>query len=371
MTCSFIKKFMQHALSDSKSQKILAFLLLNLSFMFVELLVGYLSNSLGLISDAGHMLFDCMSLFIGLFAAFAASWQADGRFTYGYARYEVLSGFVNGIFLIFVAFAVLTESLSRITEPPEVHSGHLLVTSVTGLVINMIGLVFFHDFSHGGNHEMCSHDHGGSGSNNGGCSHGGSHGHHHGHSLGSSSGGSSDDQNIRGIFLHILADALGSVGVVFSSLLIKYFGWHVADPICSCMISILILLSVIPLLQDTSKILLQQIPSNKAAEFQASLNDISNMISVRRVDEPHFWSVRGGLFVTTLHVIVDENITASRRQQLLNDILQKLKLIGANYTTVQITKNGCSHFDSLEDSRKRMGIYDYDMRKRVEMIETV
>jgi solute carrier family 30 (zinc transporter), member 5/7 len=314
------RKFLHHIFRDRKSRRILAFLLLNLIFMGVELLVGFIANSLGLISDAGHMFFDCTALFIGLFAAFAASWRADNRFTYGYARYEVLSGFVNGVFLIFVAFAVLTESLSRISEPPEVHSGHLLWTSITGLLINMIGLVFFHDFSHGGNHENC----------NGGHGHG-SHGHSHGH-------GGGTDQNMRGIFLHILADALGSVGVVVSSILIKYFGWHIADPICSLMISGLILMSVVPLIQDTGVILLQQVPQQKEQAFAAALVEIRHMENVQSLAEPHMWSVRGGLFVTTLHVIVEEETTSERQQALLRKVVTVLKVSGANHTTVQISR---------------------------------
>ena len=157
-----LRRFWRHSISDPKSRRILAFLALNLGFMFVELVVGYWSNSLGLVSDAGHMLFDCAALAMGLFAAYAAKWSANSQYTYGYSRVEVLSGFVNGVFLIFIAFAVFTESLHRLNEPPEVHSGHLIWTSTVGLLINVVGLVFFHDFSHGGAHgPHCNHDHGG------------------------------------------------------------------------------------------------------------------------------------------------------------------------------------------------------------------
>lgn len=383
MAKTSFQSFVAHVTTDPKSLKILIFALLNLSFMFVEVLVGFWSNSLGLISDAGHMLFDCTALFIGLFAAFAASWRADRRFTYGYARYEVLSGFVNGVFLIFVAFAVLTESLSRISEPPEVHSGHLLWTSITGLFINMVGLVFFHDFSHGGNHEHCNHGHGG-GHDDHGHQH---HGHSHGDGVTCTHGGggevatpsaegpvSDHDQNMRGIFLHILADALGSVGVVISSAAIKYFGWYMADPICSLMISVLILMSVMPLIQDTSKILLQQIPDNKAATFASALVDISHFKSVEKITDPHFWSVRGGLFVTTLHVTVDPTITSARQQQLLNEIVQKLNSIGANHTTVQITKRGCGTGGGGGNGRgsgSSTALHDHDLTRRRIDVEIV
>lgn len=357
MAKPILPKFIRHTLRDSKSRRILAFLLLNLSFMGVELLVGFWSNSLGLISDAGHMFFDCTALFIGLFASFASSWRADQRFTYGYARYEVLSGFVNGVFLIFIAFAVLTESLSRISEPPEIHSGHLLWTSVTGLLINMVGLVFFHDFSHGGNHENC------------GGGHGHSHTHGHGHggggggAGGAGGGGSSADQNMRGIFLHILADALGSVGVVVSSIFIKYFGWKIADPICSLMISGLILASVVPLIQDTSMILLQQVPQSKAQAFATALVEVRRMKNVLTLSQPHMWSIRGGLLVTTLHVVVEEGTSSDRQQALLQDVVKVLKNSGANHTTVQLIQ-GTDFVEKLKEGGEIIG-------RRSEFHETV
>lgn len=106
------------------------------------------------------------ALAIGLYASYVAKWRSDADFTYGYGRAEVLSGFTNAIFLVFVAISVLIEGMHRIAEPPEVHTDNLLTVSVLGLLVNLVGLAFFHDHahSHGG------HDHGG----------GHSHGHNHG-----------------------------------------------------------------------------------------------------------------------------------------------------------------------------------------------
>jgi zinc transporter 5/7 len=120
------------------------FLVINLLFMFVEAIYGFWNNSLGLISDAAHMCFDCTALFIGLYASYMAKFTSDKVYTYGYGRYEVLSGFVNGIFLIFVAFSVLAESIERILEPPEITTDNLLLVSVLGLLVNLVGLYWFH-----------------------------------------------------------------------------------------------------------------------------------------------------------------------------------------------------------------------------------
>jgi zinc transporter 5/7 len=156
-------------------------------------------------------------------------------------------------------------------EPPEIHSHErLFVVSVMGFIVNMIGIFVF---QHGGDH---GHSHGGGGHDHG-HSHGGSdylhehahshadHGHSHdqkphGHSHGGGGGGEGGNKIFQGIFLHILADTLGSVGVIISSLLIRFFGWHIADPICSMIIAILISLSVVPLLSESTAVLMQRQP---------------------------------------------------------------------------------------------------------------
>ena len=129
-----------------------------------------MNNSLGLVSDAGHMLFDSSALVIGLIASYMAEWKESPTFSFGYKRVEVLSGFVNGVFLVFVGGSVMVESIERFREPPEVGDNQLMNTSIGGLVVNLIGLVFFHDVSHAHGHDH-SHGH----------DHGHSHGHGHGH----------------------------------------------------------------------------------------------------------------------------------------------------------------------------------------------
>ena len=126
-------------------------------FFFVELLYGYLSNSLGLISDAFHMLFDCMALLVGLIASYLAQIETTKKkYTFGYAKIETLSGLFNGIFLVFISYNIFCESIERIFEPVTIKDNGLLTVSILGLIVNGIGLVFFHDFHH---HEGHSHHH--------------------------------------------------------------------------------------------------------------------------------------------------------------------------------------------------------------------
>jgi len=264
----------------------LIFLAINLIFMFVELGYGVYSNSLGLISDAFHMLSDNISLLVALIASYiAASKGADNTYTYGYVRVETLAGLFNGIFLVFVAAEVLSESVERIYEPQHIESGSLLLVSVLGLLVNMVGLVFFHDHAHGHSHadhedgEECpmhalkasletteteepehSHQHGHSHEvAEHAHDHGHSHAekekaHDHGHSHAAPEKAHSNE-NLYGVFLHILADALGSVAVIISSIFIKYWQWYIADPICCFLISFLILASVVFLIKSTSRLL--------------------------------------------------------------------------------------------------------------------
>jgi zinc transporter 5/7 len=123
--------------------------------MFVEIIYGYLTNSLGLISDAAHMCFDCTALLIGLIASYISKLEIEEGYSYGLGRIEVLSGFFNAIFLIFVAFKVFCESIDRIFEPEAIEQNGLLTVSILGFLVNVVGLLCFHDLHQ---HE-CSHDH--------------------------------------------------------------------------------------------------------------------------------------------------------------------------------------------------------------------
>lgn len=140
---SLFKNPLKHILSERKSQKIALFLLINTLFMAVEFIYGFMNNSLGLISDACHMLFDCAALAIGLYASYISRLPANSKFNYGYGRFEVLSGYVNAVFLVLIGSLIVLESIERILEPQEISTDCLLVVSVGGLVVNLVGLAFF------------------------------------------------------------------------------------------------------------------------------------------------------------------------------------------------------------------------------------
>ncbi|EGZ10307.1 hypothetical protein PHYSODRAFT_391228, partial [Phytophthora sojae] len=282
--------------SKRTSRQMLIFLSVNVAFMFVELGVGLYTNSLGLMGDAGHMLFDNGALVIGLVASYIGQLPPDAKFTYGYGRVEVLSGFLNSLLLLVVSFHLLTEAASRFLDPPEVATNHLLLTSTAGLVVNLVGLFFFHDHVHGH-----SHSHGGDSACGGG--HGHSHGnsHHQAHGEDASEDGHhGSNSNMYGVYLHVLADTLGSVGVIISSILIQLYEWHVADSASSALISLLILGSTLPLLRDTARQLLQGAPEDMEGSVNAALHEVQASVSgVERVAQWNIWHHAGDMCVAT------------------------------------------------------------------------
>lgn len=328
----FVKETLAEILSSSDSRRIFWFLCANLSFCGVEFLYGFWTNSLGLISDGFHMLFDCSALVMGLVAAVMSRWPASRYYSYGYGRVEVLSGFINALFLIVIAFFILLEALERLYDPPDVSTDKLMVVAVAGLIVNIFGMYAFHGADHG-------HSHGGSG-HGGGHSHvGGAHGHSHGGSAshGHSHGGNA---NMQGVFLHVLADTLGSVFVIISTLLIQYFEWKWVDPLCSLILSMLILASVYPLLMASTATLMQCIPPELEHEYDHVLCQILQVDGVLSYSRSHFWQLKSDLNVASLHVQVRDDVND---QILRQKIVQMLKEAGATQASVQIEKDGFFH----------------------------
>jgi zinc transporter 5/7 len=324
-----ISNLVRLILSDRNSRNLFLFTLLNLCFAFVELLYGIWSNSLGLISDSFHMFFDCYGLVAGLAASIITKWKPNERYSYGYVRAEVIAGFCNGLLLIYIGFYILSEAVERLMEPPEVKHDRLMLVSVLGLLVNLVGIYAFqhgHGHSHGGMSH--GHSHGG-----GGHSHSSSHSHSHGgHSHSDSSHGHShnghfdlnqmhiedhepENNNLQGknshimqgVFLHILADTLGSVAVIVSSFLMWAFGWLIADPVCSIFIAVLICVSVIPLIRDTVEVLLMRTPRELEGVLGGCYQRVMQLEGVFSVQEPHFWTLCSDVFVGAIKLEVAKN----------------------------------------------------------------
>uniref|UniRef100_A0A3B5BG32 Zinc transporter n=1 Tax=Stegastes partitus TaxID=144197 RepID=A0A3B5BG32_9TELE len=332
-------------LADKTSRNLFFFLCLNLSFAFVELMYGIWSNSLGLISDSFHMFFDCTALLAGLAASVISRWRSNDSFSYGYVRAEVLAGFVNGLFLIFTAFFIFSEGVERALEPPDVHHERLLPVSVAGLLVNLIGIFVFQHGGHGHSHGEEGHGHSHSlfnGSLNHSHSHIGQdhqnkhadrhsheghghshegHGHsHEGHGHSHEGHGHSHEEPHchsksvtqiipicglhKHILLHIIADTLGSIGVIISALLMQKYELMIADPICSMLIALLIGVSVVPLLKESIGILMQRTPPSLDHALPECYQRVQRLQGVYNLHEPHFWTLCTDVYIGTLKLLV-------------------------------------------------------------------
>jgi len=280
-------------LLDSESRHIVYFMSINFTFMFIQAVWAYLSGSLGLLSDTIHMFFDCVGLIVGLVAAVMSKWPPSVRFPYGYGRVETLSGLGNGIFLMFVSVEFMYGSIERIFDGVKLQRvEELLVVSTMGLIVNLIGLKFVGHHHHGHDH---GHDHGHHSHSHApqvDISHSGK-GHHRSTSLTHHHEGHSSE-NMAGIYLHVLADTMGSAAVIVSSALTLWTGASYWDPIASFIIAGLIIAASLPLVMGSAKKLLLTIPSDVEFRVRDVLSEVSGLRGVAGYSVPRFWIEEAG-----------------------------------------------------------------------------
>ena len=312
-------------LSKKKNLKLLTyFLIINLLFMFVEVIYGLLSNSLGLLTDGAHMLLDCTAVVIGLYSSYLSEFKSNNNYNYGYLRSEILGTFINSVFLFFIAVYIVFESIERFIEPKEIDSENLILVSFLGLVVNIIGLVFAHDHGdhdhdHGHDHsheekeklkeEKHEHEHSHEKENKETQSH-----HHHEHK----------NENIYAIYIHILADTLGSVAVLISSFLVKYYKLYISDPICSLFISAMIIFSTIPVLKNASMSLLH-IPNDKIIKKKKKIEQSIKSINCGSdnikpiIGNFELWQTNSSYFVGEIKIEIDRNVKKDNKDKMLQN----------------------------------------------------
>ena len=330
-------------LSKKKNLKLLTyFLIINLLFMFVEVIYGLLSNSLGLLTDGAHMLLDCTAVVIGLYSSYLSEFKSNNNYNYGYLRSEILGTFINSVFLFFIAVYIVFESIERFIEPKEIDSENLILVSFLGLLVNIIGLVFAHDHGdhddeHGHDHshhhshehlhdekhhhnesseenekleeEKHEHEHSHEKENKETHSH-----HHHEHK----------NENIYAIYIHILADTLGSVAVLISSFLVKYYKLYISDPICSLFISAMIIFSTIPVLKNASMSLLH-IPNDKIIKKKKKIEQSIKSINCGSdnikpiIGNFELWQTNSSYFVGEIKIEIDRNVKKDNKDKMLQN----------------------------------------------------
>jgi solute carrier family 30 (zinc transporter), member 5/7 len=279
-------------LAQRDSRRVFYFMLLNLTFMVIQSTYGFLTGSLGLISDSVHMFFDCVALFMGVCAAVMTKWPASVKFPYGYGKIDTLAGLANGVFLMLISVEIVYEAVERLCEGAELsRTTELLVVSSMGLGINIVGMMSF-DHAHHHGHSHSGHDHGHADLD-----------HSHDHSSRSRSSSPSKaerpkkkkeahshgSENMHGIYLHIMADALGSVAVVVSTILVRLTGWTGWDPLASCVIAVMIFISAIPLVMSTAGKLLLSLDPDIEYNLRDILGGLSELRGVIGYTVPKFW----------------------------------------------------------------------------------
>ncbi|KAI5240543.1 hypothetical protein E4T43_06001 [Aureobasidium subglaciale] len=244
-------------LCERDSRRIAYFTCLNFGFMLVQAFYGWVSGSLGLLSDTVHMFFDCLALVIGLGAAVASKWPTSPEMPFGWGKLNVLAGFGNGIFLMLVSVEFIWEAVEGIMEGTELrHVEELLVVSTLGFLVNMVGLFAFGHAHHGHDHD-----------------------HSHGHG----------NENMHGIYLHVAADAGGSLAVILSTILTLWKPWYLWDPLATIVIAILIFLAAVPLVRDSGGKLLLVIPDELEYGLKNALQELSGLRGVTGYAVPRFW----------------------------------------------------------------------------------
>ncbi|MEP7273018.1 MAG: cation diffusion facilitator family transporter [Acidobacteriota bacterium] len=251
-----------HSHTRGASQKLLlSVLLLTFAYMLAEAIGGYYTNSLALVSDAGHMLTDVAALALSLLAIRFASRPATPRKTYGFYRLEILAALANGVTLLLLAALICREAWQRLQRPEPVDAWPLIWISIGGLAVNIVSAWLL-----------------------------------------SRSG--TENLNIRGALLHVFGDLLGSVAAILSGIAIIWRGWMWADPLISIMISLLIIYSAWRLVSDAVNVLLEGTPSHiNAASVESAIKTVKG---VREVHDLHIWTITSDRHALTAHVVIDD-----------------------------------------------------------------
>ncbi|MBN2384962.1 cation transporter [bacterium] len=252
--------------------------LLNLIFMIIEVVTGILTNSLVLLSDAGHMVSDVAALALALFTELLVRHKATPSFTFGYRRAPVLGAFGNALALYIIVVLIFWEAWDRLLHPPQITAFPVLLIGCLGLAVNAFSAIWL----------MTAH---------------------------------TQSLNIKGAILHLFADALGSIGAVVAALIMLFRDWALVDPLVSIAIGCIILAGTWPLMRDSVRILLQ------AAPERLPMDQIQDFLlthpAVERIDDLHVWELNSGDFIFSASLVASEEICSLLHIQEINEQLHR------------------------------------------------
>ena len=247
-------------------RRLVVVLTLTLGVMAAEIVGALVSGSLALLADAGHMATDAVGIALALAAVTLAQRPARGRRTFGWQRVEILAAVANGLLLLGVAGYVLVEAVRRIGHPPEIGAGLMLVIAVVGLVVNLVSLAVLHQ-------------------------------------------GRAASLNMRGAYLEVFGDALGSVAVIVAAVVIATTGWTPADTVASLLVGALVLPRAWQLMREALDVLLEAAP--RGVSLEEVRTHMLRVDGVLGVHDLHAWTITSGLPVLSAHVVVTDEALAS------------------------------------------------------------
>lgn len=294
-----------HSHSHSANKKTLTIsLIIITAYMAIEVIGGLLTNSLALLADAGHMLSDAVSLFIALMAFKFSSKVADYGKTYGYKRFEILAAVINGATLILISGYIIYEAIERFQNPPEIQSSGMLIVAFVGLLVNvLVAWIMIRGAD------------------------------------------VKENLNMRGAYLHVISDMLGSVGAIIAALLIMFFGWGWADPLASVIVSILVLRSGYYVTKSSVHILMEGTPEN--VEVEKVTEKILKTDGVIGMHDLHIWTITSGLNALTCHLVVDGKKTIGESETLLRKVEHTLEHLNIHHVTIQLETPEHKHDNSM------------------------
>jgi cobalt-zinc-cadmium efflux system protein len=284
-----------HGHAESGNERRLWIVLgLTSAFLVAEVIAALITKSLALLSDAAHMFTDVAALAIALVAIRIGKRRADRKRTFGYQRLEILAAAYNASVLLIVAVYIVYEAVQRLTDPIPIPTGAMFVVAVLGLIVNLLGMSLL-------------------------------------------KGGSKDNLNMKGAYLEVWSDMLGSVGVLIAAALIHFTGRAWIDSVVAVAIGIWVVPRTWTLLKESVHILMQGAPPN--IDMDALENSLSALPGVAAIHDLHVWSMTSGKDVLSLHVVMDGSKRAE--QELLADIETLVRGVGIHHSTVQIEADDC------------------------------
>lgn len=286
-----------HAESQQLSKRgLAAAFIITSSIMLLEIIGGLVSNSLALLSDAGHMFTDTFALGLSLWAIKMAQKPPTHHKTYGYHRLEILAALANGILLALISIWIFYEAYQRFFNPREIKSGLMLVVAVIGLIGNFIGLTILQRSSR-------------------------------------------NNLNVRGALLHMLGDTLSSVGVIIGGVFIAFTGWKMIDPIVSILINGFIIHSAFQLIFESGEVLLEAVP--RGLVLQEVVAEVKKVSGVKDLHDLHIWTITSGLHALSGHILIDDQ-QVSAGTAILQEVEEVLEhKFGITHTTLQLESEAC------------------------------